>query len=95
MTVDEARALATGLTFTGMDAVENGLADEIGTKEDAIAKAAELAGVSSYTVVSLDQGGDDLAMLLDLLAESDVSAKSLADALENASNEEGEGSLER
>ena len=95
MTVDEVRALATGLTFTGMDAVENGLADEIGTKEDAIAKAAELAGVSSYTVVSLDQGGDDLAMLLDLLAESDVSAKELTDALENALNEEGEGSLER
>ena len=36
MDVEEVRALATGLTFTGMDAVENGLADEIGTKEDAI-----------------------------------------------------------
>lgn len=95
MDVDEVRALATGLTFTGMDAVENGLADEIGTKEDAIAKAAELAGLSNYTVVSLDQGGDDLTMLLDLLSESDVSAKELTDALENALNEEGEGSLER
>ena len=95
MDVDEVRALATGLTFTGMDAVENGLADEIGTKEDAVAKAAELAGISNYTVVSLDQGGDDLTMLLDLLSESDVSAKELTDALENALNEEGEGSLER
>lgn len=32
MSVDEVRALATGLTFTGDDAVKNGLADEIGTK---------------------------------------------------------------
>ena len=30
-TVEAVRALATGLTFTGIDAVENGLADEIGT----------------------------------------------------------------
>ena len=46
MDVEEVRALATGLTFTGMDAVENGLADEIGTLEDAIDKAAELAGMT-------------------------------------------------
>ena len=32
MTEDEVRALATGLTFTGMEAVENGLADEMGTQ---------------------------------------------------------------
>ena len=33
MTTDEVRALATGLTFTGLDAVENGLADEVGTQK--------------------------------------------------------------
>ena len=56
MSVDEVRALATGLTFTGDDAVKNGLADEIGTKEDAIEYAAMLAGHSSdYETVNLRQ----------------------------------------
>lgn len=66
MTVDEVRALATGLTFTGMDAVENGLADEIGTLEDAAAYAAELAGMGSYAVIDLaaPSSGIDLLSLL-------------------------------
>ena len=38
MPVEDVRALATGLTFTGMDAVENGLADELGTLEAAVAQ---------------------------------------------------------
>lgn len=81
MDVEAVRALATGLTFTGMDAVENGLADEIGTKEDAIDKAAELAGMSSYTVVDLVQESDDLSMMLDLLSENDVSSDVAAEVL--------------
>ena len=81
MDVEAVRALATGLTFTGMDAVDNGLADEIGTREDAIAKAAELAGMSSHTIVDLDQDADDLSAMLDLLSESDASSDALAEAL--------------
>lgn len=81
MDVEAVRALATGLTFTGMDAVENGLADAIGTKEDAIDKAAELAGMSSYTVVDLVQESDDLSMMLDLLSENDVSSDVAAEVL--------------
>ena len=68
MTEEDVRALATGLTFTGMEAVENGLADEIGTREDAIAKAAELAGLRDYEVVDLGPTGYDLGGLLDLLS---------------------------
>ena len=60
--------MATGLTFTGMDAVENGLADEIGTREDALEKAAELAGISEYEVVDLSGSTYDLTSLLDLLS---------------------------
>lgn len=71
MSVDEVRALATGMVFTGIDAVENGLADDFGTKEDAVAKAAELAGMSSYTTVSLDNYASDLTDLLSLLSQSD------------------------
>lgn len=43
------RPLATGEVFTGRRAVETGLADELGTFEDAVRRAAELAGVSERT----------------------------------------------
>lgn len=67
MSVEEVRALATGLTFTGTDAVENGLADEVGTLEDAIMKAQELAGCTACDVVYLQPGTDDLSELLGLM----------------------------
>ena len=87
MTVDEVRALATGLTFTGIDAVENGLADELGTFEDAVAKAAELANVSTYTTVALEPTVSDLSALLGLMSRSDVSVEGLADALKEMEND--------
>ena len=87
MSEDEVRALATGMTFTGIDAVDNGLADEIGTLEDAVAKAAELAGVSSYGTVYLQDDYDDLGLLLDLMGmesgqDGATSVEDVAAALE-------------
>ena len=43
------RPLATGEVFTGRRAVEAGLADELGTFEDAVSLAARLAGVRERT----------------------------------------------
>ena len=62
----------------------NGLADEIGTKEDAVQKAADLAGCSSCEAVTLQQASStDLSALMDLLSESKttVTADQLAAAL--------------
>lgn len=84
MSTEEVRALATGLTFTGVDAVKNGLADEIGTKEDAVKYAAKLAGhESDYATANLKQDtSDDISALLDLVSESkSISADQLASAL--------------
>lgn len=83
MTTDAVHELATGLVFTGMEAVENGLADEIGTKEDAIAKAAELAGLGSdYDSVEMETSSTDISSLIDLLSESKSDSKAeLAAAL--------------
>lgn len=67
MSVEEVQELATGMTFTGMEAVENGLADEIGTREDALDKAAELAGISSYSVITLAPADYDLSSLLGMI----------------------------
>lgn len=70
MTEDEVRALATGLTFTGLDAVENGLVDEIGTLEMAVAKACELAGIPDADTVYLQSPTSDLSRLLDIMGET-------------------------
>ena len=84
MQVEDVRKLATGLIFTGIDSVENGLADEIGTREDAIAKAAELAGVSDYTTCDLKLPSYDLGSLSTLLGEQRASADDLLALLGDA-----------
>ena len=45
MDVNKLKALAGGRIYTGRMAVENGLIDELGTLEDAILKATQLAGL--------------------------------------------------
>ncbi len=69
MTLDQVKELATGMPFTGITAVENGLADEIGTREDAVEKAAELAGVSDYTTTDLYFSSYDISDLAYLFSE--------------------------
>ncbi|MEC4273392.1 signal peptide peptidase SppA [Adlercreutzia sp. R25] len=87
MPVDEVRALATGLTFTGMDAVENGLADELGTQEAAVAKACELAGISDADTVYLQSSSSDLSRLLDIMGTQD--SQDLSEALKELENRVG------
>ncbi len=69
MSIDEVRELATGLIFTGSDAVSNHLADELGTLDDAIDKAYELSHSESetYEVVYLQPASNDIYDLLSLL----------------------------
>ena len=74
MTEDEVRELATGLTFTGIDAVGNGLADEIGTLEMAVEKAASLAGVTHADTAYLQDSSSDLGRLLDIMGTEDEGA---------------------
>ena len=92
MSVEDVRTLATGLTFTGMTAVENGLADEIGTKDDAVVKAAELANSTRYATVALEDSSSSLSSLLDLMSESKVSPDDIAQALKELDND---GSIAR
>lgn len=93
MSVEEVRVLATGLTFTGMEAVTNGLADAVGTQEDAVAKAAELANVTTYKTVALENKSSDLTDMLSLLsAGQSTSADDIARALKELDND---GSIAR
>ena len=81
MSKEEVRKLATGLTFTGTKSVENGLADEVGTLEDAEKKAAELAGISNYQVVNLFLPQTDLIDFVSVLGEARPSADEIAAAI--------------
>lgn len=94
MPYDEVAKLATGMPFTGMDAVENGLADEIGLLDEAVAYASELAGYSSeLPTVYLSNYSSDLLDLLDVLGASEdggEAASALRRALEGS---EGTGAL--
>ena len=87
MSISDVKKLATGMPFTGMDAVKNGLADEIGTREDAIAKAAELAGVSDYTTTTLSLYSYDFASIYDLLSETKATPSDLERALKELQND--------
>lgn len=68
---DQAAALATGLPFTGITAVTNGVADQIGTLEDACDKAAELSGCAgNYSTSNMSIKSSSLSSLLGLLSSS-------------------------
>jgi len=43
--LEDVRELADGRVYTGQQALELGLVDEVGTSDDAVAKAAELGGI--------------------------------------------------
>lgn len=77
MSVDDVRKLATGLPFTGADAVDNGLADEVGLLEDALDKAAALAGIGSYDTVYLRPASSSINDLLGIMGEARGSADAL------------------
>lgn len=63
----EVEAWATGTTYMGQDALDMGLIDQLGTYDDALAKAAELGGLEEGcpTVVISARSNDD--GLIDLL----------------------------
>ena len=56
MPEEDVRELATGWAWSGIEAQEMGLVDELGTYDDALARAAELGGIEgSYETVSYDE----------------------------------------
>ena len=83
MDVEAVRALANGMIYPGADSVANGLADEVGTYDDAISKAAELGGTNDYDVVPLYVNNFDMDGLLGLLG-ADVNDMTVGELIEMA-----------
>ena len=68
LTEEEVRALATGMIYTGEQAVANGLVDELGGLHEAENKARDLAGVGDDVPVQEEAAGSFLEELLGLRA---------------------------
>ena len=85
---EQASEWATGLTWTGISAVEIGIADEIGTLEDACDKAAELGGCADdyqTSELSIDSSGIDLSGLISSNSTT-ISTEELTQILKELSN---------
>ncbi|MCA9051021.1 MAG: signal peptide peptidase SppA [Planctomycetaceae bacterium] len=61
---EQVRKLATGQIYTADQALQNGLVDEIGFSEEAVAALASRAGVSSYQVVEYQSAPTLMDLLL-------------------------------
>jgi protease-4 len=71
MTKEEMHTVAQGRVWTGVQALENGLIDELGGLHDAIRIAADLANVSDYQVDRLPERKGFFDQLLDEMANPD------------------------
>jgi protease-4 len=65
MTVEQVDSVGQGRVWTGSDALQHGLVDELGGLEDAIRHAAELAGMSDYRTVELPEQKEFYQQLLE------------------------------
>ncbi len=74
MTYDEVHALAQGRVWSGEDAYEAGLTDAVGGLSDAVAAAAELAGIDRWAVTRYPR---QQTLIESLTASSQVSARNM------------------
>lgn len=72
--------VATAELFTGAEAVENGMADEIGGTREAIAKAAEMAGLAQFDVRLMRPEGPATFVTRSAYLASDAPDKELVTA---------------
>ncbi|MCB9422906.1 MAG: signal peptide peptidase SppA [Ardenticatenaceae bacterium] len=79
MDVETVRELADGRIYSGRQAVNNGLVDELGDLDDAIAKAAELGGISGKPRIVEYEHLPGLSQLL--LGASSLASQSEADRI--------------
>jgi protease-4 len=70
MSVEEVKKVAQGRVWTGLQALDNGLVDELGDYDAALAAAAELADLEEYRVVNYPKVKDPLQQLLEDLMNS-------------------------
>ena len=71
MTQDDIKKIAEGRVWLGKDALEIGLVDSLGNIDDAIVKAAQLAGVESYDINYYPRKKDQMEEIMKMLSGED------------------------
>ncbi len=80
MPLDEVREIADGSIYTGRQALELGLVDTVGIQDDAIAKAAELGGITGEPrIVKLSPTPSFMDMFLTYQASQSLSLREIID----------------
>jgi protease-4 len=72
MPVEKLRELAGGRVYTGRQALENGLVDQLGTLQDAIGEAKQLAGIDKDVDVKIEVLPEPTNFLESLLGDLDA-----------------------
>ncbi|XBQ16532.1 MAG: signal peptide peptidase SppA [Oceanicaulis sp.] len=67
MTLEEVDAVAQGRIWTGAQALDNGLVDELGDFDDAIRIAAEMAELEDYRITVFEEESDPVQEILEAL----------------------------
>ncbi|MGM9836960.1 MAG: signal peptide peptidase SppA [Paludibacteraceae bacterium] len=67
---DAIKAIGEGRVWLGEDAIANGLVDSLGNINNAIAKAAELAGIDSYALTYYPEKSDPMEEILKMFDNS-------------------------
>lgn len=67
---DAIKAIGEGRVWLGEDAIANGLVDSLGNIDNAIAKAAELAGIDNYALTYYPEKSDPMEELLKMFDNS-------------------------
>ena len=81
MSRDEVHEIAQGRVWTGQKAKELGLVDKIGTLENAIDIAAELAEIEEYRTVEYPKTKDPIMQILETFLGEETATKTKADLL--------------
>ena len=71
MSQDDIKKIAEGRVWLGKDALEIGLVDSLGNIDDAIVKAAQLAGVESYDINYYPRKKDQIEEIMKMLSGED------------------------
>ena len=87
MTQDDIKKIAEGRVWLGKDALEIGLVDSLGNIDDAIAKAAQLAGIESYDINYYPEKKDPMEQMLKMLTGEDSEEERLIARLKTLAKE--------
>ena len=67
ISTEEANLIAKGRVWSGIDALEVGLIDQIGSLDDAIDKAKDLAAIKDYYLKEYDKTKNNISLIIEFL----------------------------